>query len=108
MLLSFIITLPSGQSATRASLKFSYANGIPMMVIAKSTPVVICARASSQPSSTSHNMLNSILHPETLSSSILVPKGRNATLASLISEIPKGIPIIVIINNIPPRKYTSA
>lgn len=93
------IVFPKGNRASLISLKCCIPNGIPTIVIQNTTPQARCVNAIGMPP-TNHQITFIIParqpdgKPE---SSICVPNGQRATIASFKVWSPKGMPMIVII-----------
>ena len=95
-----MILQPNGKRAIRAYLKHWTPNGIPMIVIHHTTPIIIEAIVNSHPKTRIHTTFRTKL-PNEFENNILFPKGQSVNLANLKHWTPIGIYTTVIQQRIP-------
>ena len=104
------ISLPKGVKATPASLKCCMPNGIPIIVIHNSMPNTRWeSEIQIPPIKIQIIFISTYRQPDDLAPACAsLPKGQRASIPSLSVCIPKGMPIIVIINTRLAAKYSIA
>ena len=104
------IFFPKGIRETSTSLKCCFPQGMPMMVIKRMMPIIICTRAVYHPPNRIQIILQNVERQPVLLLSLITfcPKGQSTKLPTLKHCNPQGIPTIVMHKTRPPIKYPRA
>ena len=95
-----MISVPKGMSASLAILKHCFPEGIPMIVMQKTTPTIAASIASGTPEITIQRRFR-IIEPAPPPYRTSFPKGNRQSFANLKHCTPQGIPIMVMHQRIP-------
>lgn len=104
------ILLPNGIREISTSLKCWRAQGMPMIVMKRIHPIMMCINAVYQPPNKSQIILQKMERQPELVLSLITcwPNGQSTSVPSLKHCKPHGIPTTVIHNRRPPTKYPNA